>query len=100
MENLIQKSGEPIVEGGSKVAICEHLGQVILGEEPGPNRSTDRGSETWLVLWDRTLEEADPPSTDFRRFVGVEQHPNRDGVGEAPGYGAKCDRHQASQQLF
>jgi hypothetical protein len=88
-----------VVEGLPELDIPEGLGEVLRSEESVAHRASDGGGESWLVLRDRTLEEADPPAAEPWRLVWMEEHPDGHRVGQAPGQGPEPDGEDNAQDL-
>ena len=91
LQNLVEEAGQPLVEGLAELGPAEDPRQILLGQEPGAHGASDRRREPAPVSGDGPVQEADAPSRERRRAVRVEEHPDRQGVGEPARQGAGGD---------
>ena len=67
-------------------------------EEALPTNEVTRGQPR-LVLGNRSLKLRQRPTEQPRRLVGMEQHPNRDPVGDSPGQRPEEDSERGLHPL-
>ncbi len=69
VEDAIQEIGEALIEGSPECLVGERVGEVFGRQQPIPDGLADGGCESRLVLWDRALEEAHPPTAEQCEWV-------------------------------
>ena len=99
VQQFRQESFQPPVEGVAEFAVREDRRKVLVGQEPLPHGPARRLGEAPLVLGDRAVEEAKPATTQPRRFMRMEEHPDCEGVGEPTGERAESDREQRPEEF-
>jgi len=99
LQGLAQKQGKPAVEGLSKLRAGEDAGEVCRREKSIADRAPDRLREAIPILRDGAVQEAEPDSRDFRRLIGVEEHPHRKRIGDPAGERAEGHGQERAKEF-